>query len=656
MCGIAGFLSAGAMNEETLSWIATRMCDVIAHRGPDDAGVWVDAAAQVALGHRRLSIVDLSAHGHQPMRSHCGRYVIIFNGEIYNNNELRNVMDKRLWTGHSDTETLLALISDAGPIAALEKIVGMFAIAVWDKELRQLTLARDRMGEKPLYYGRVDSGDFLFGSQLNALRAHPHFNASIDSGALALYMRHNAVPGELSIYVGIRKLAPGTWLQINNSGEETHGVYWSLRKRAYSLVEGRKDKSDFEALFELEHLMTQSIKGQMVADVPVGVFLSGGIDSSAVAALMCEQASGKVKTFSIGFNESGYNEAKYAKAVASYLGTHHTELYVSSEDALNLVPQLAKIYDEPFSDSSQIPTILVSKLARESVSVSLSGDGGDELFAGYNRYLISERAWKYISGVPLPLRKIASKALLLLSPSALDKLTYPLNKISYRKFSYNNVGDKLHKFARAVLPASSSQEMYISLVSQWEDSVINTEPFHEVQSLLDGFNFDSNLTMVEQMCLLDQLTYLPDDILTKIDRAAMSFGLETRVPMLDHRVVEFSWSIPMHQKIRNGDGKWLLRQLLYRRVPQSLIERPKQGFSVPLEHWLRGPLRPWAENLLSQESLQSSGLLNVVKIRQKWSEHIQGRHNWQHMIWSVLMFQSWYFEMHCSYQGDVFKK
>lgn len=652
MCGITGIISTGNQNRDSLKRTVSAMCNAIMHRGPDDSGIWVDAPAQVALGHRRLSIVDLSEHGHQPMVSHCGRYVMVFNGEVYNHPELRQTLNNRPWRGHSDTETILALMTDLGPVRVLEKLVGMFAIAVWDRELRNLTLARDRMGEKPLYYGRLASGDFAFGSELHALRAHPHFDASIDRGALALYMRFNSVPGQHCIYAGIRKLAPGCWLQIDPQGNLKEGTYWNLREQARSLANNRTAMDDLEALSRLEQLMTQAVKGQMLADVPLGAFLSGGVDSSMVVALMCQQGGSQVRTFSIGFDEPGYNEAEHAKAVAEHLGTQHTELYVSGRDALGVVPRLATIYDEPFADSSQIPMLLVSQLARRHVTVVLSGDGGDELFAGYNRYLLAQRSWNGISRVPLTLRKALSTVMLSVSPSTIDALAVPALNLFRDDNRYGNLGDKLHKFARTVLLALSPQDMYRSLVSQWDDPESVVIGVEEPSTVLDEQDFALELTTVERMSLLDQLTYLPDDILTKVDRAAMSLGLETRVPLLDHRIVEFAWSLPMQQKFREGKGKWLLRELLCKHVPKSLIVRPKQGFAIPLEHWLRGPLRSWAEDLLSQQALHSTGFFDVAIVRMKWEQHLAGQRNWQHQIWSVLMFQAWYFNVHLSHRHE----
>ena len=655
MCGITGVISRGNTSRNHLKHAVNLMNNAILHRGPDDSGIWVEPTAKVALGHRRLSILDLSLNGHQPMTSHCGRYILVFNGEIYNHLEIREALGNRPWRGHSDTETILALMTKMGPIQALEQLVGMFAMASWDRETRTLTLARDRMGEKPLYYGRLESGDFVFGSELHALRAHPHFDASIDRNALALYMRHSVFPGETCIYKSIHKLLPGSWMRIDDKGKATHGRYWDLREKALSLTQNQVAMDNETALAELERLMTQSVRGQMISDVPLGAFLSGGVDSSTVVALMCQQSGAQVRTFSIGFNEPGYNEAEHAKAVATHLGTRHTELYVSSDDALSLIPSLTQIYDEPFADSSQIPTYLVSKLARQDVSVVLSGDGGDELFTGYNRYLIAERAWGGIARVPLSVRKVLAWGLLAIPPSWTDAAVTPFQKAFQSAGRHSNIGSKLQKFAHNVLPAQNTLDMYHSLVSHWKDPTMVVEGAECPRTLIDETDFDHVLSAVEQMSLVDQLTYLPDDILTKVDRASMALGLETRTPMLDHRIVEFSWKLAAQQKYNSGRGKWLLRELLYKHVPKSLIERPKQGFAIPLERWLRGPLRPWADDLLSPEALKSAGYLDVSQIRTKWEEHLSGRRNWQTQLWSALMFQAWYFGVHRAQSSPFLK-
>jgi asparagine synthase (glutamine-hydrolysing) len=645
MCGIAGYLTSIAATTDDMCRVVARMSDMLVHRGPDDSGVWADDAAGVALGHRRLSILDLSAQGHQPMTSQCGRYVIVFNGEIYNHIELRQGLSGFNWRGHSDTETILACFSQYGVRPTLHRLVGMFGLAVWDRQSRLLTLARDRMGEKPLYYGRLPCGDFVFASELKALAAHPRWAAEVDRDALALYFRHNVVPAPHSIYRGISKLAPGAWLEISVDGIARVGTYWDLR----GVIErGRSDPlevSDAEAVGLLEERLGAAVRSQMIADVPLGAFLSGGIDSSAVVAMMCQQSTNAVRTFSIGFEEQAFDEAAHAKEVARHLGTQHTEWYVTPADALDVIPRLSTTYDEPFADSSQIPTVLVSQLARRHVAVSLSGDGGDELFAGYNRYLIARRAWRYLGACPPSLRSVAARVALSLSPSSWDAIGRSIARVPGMPRAVREqrcIGDKLHKFATAILPVRNQAEMYRALVSHWAAPSELVIDGREPKTRLDAaWSVSDDAAAVEKMCELDQLTYLPDDILTKVDRAAMSVSLETRVPFLDHRLVEFSWQLPMHQKIRGGQGKWLLRQVLHRHVPQSLVNRPKMGFAVPLDSWLRGPLREWAEALLAADRIRREGFLNVVEVRLKWDEHISGRRNWQYQLWDVLMFQAW---------------
>lgn len=642
MCGIAGLIARHPGPQEQLLDQARQMASAITYRGPDSGGVWADSSGQVALGHRRLAIVDLSPQGAQPMHSACGRYTLIYNGEIYNHAELRKELAPHDWRGHSDTETMLAGFSRWGISGTLGRLIGMFAIAVWDHEHRQLILARDRMGEKPLYYGQLPCGDFVFGSELKALRAHPRWQAEIDRNALALYMRHNAVPAPHSIYRGIFKLMPGHWLTLKPGEVPQPQAYWSLEAVAKAGREQPSRLSDAEATGRLESLLKQVIGSQMVADVPLGAFLSGGIDSSTITALMQAQSTRPVRTFSIGFDADGYDEAVHAKAVAAHLGTDHTELYVSPADALAVIPRLPTLFDEPFADSSQIPTFLVSQMARRHVTVALSGDAGDELFAGYNRYLLADRVWHKLSRIPVPLRQAAAALALQISPAGWDRVrdVAAMAKPSLR--NHAAFGDKIHKFAGSVLPSRSIDEMYRALVSHWQRPSELVLGSVEASSQLDSHSLlERDASPIEQMCLLDQLTYLPDDILAKVDRAAMACSLETRVPFLDHRVVEFAWQLPMSMKLRDGQGKWLLRQVLYRHVPRELIDRPKQGFSVPLDQWLRGPLRDWAENLLAPERLRSQGLLNVAQVRAKWQEHVDGRRNWQHLLWDVLMLQAW---------------
>lgn len=644
MCGFAGFFS-GAWPGDAAALRLKAMTDAIAHRGPDAEGQWLDADAAIGLGHRRLSIVELSAAGAQPMQSASGRYVIAFNGEIYNHLDLRAELEQvgraPAWRGHSDTETLLAGFDAWGIRATVERAVGMFAFAVWCRQGRTLTLTRDRLGEKPLYYGWQGTGRaavFLFGSELKALRAHPAFGAHINRDALCLFMRHNNVGGSHSIYEGVHKLPPGSLLTVSQAAPvPAVQTYWSGAAMAEQGVARQFAGSATQAVDALEALLKDAVRRQMVADVPLGAFLSGGVDSSTVVALMQAQASRPVKTFSIGFHEAAYNEADHAKAVAQHLGTDHTEMYVTPEQAMAVIPRLQQLYNEPFADSSQIPTFLVSQLAREHVTVSLSGDAGDELFCGYNRYPLTASMWKRLSAVPVPLRRSMAWALTRVSPQALSHMAAytPLSR------RWANVGDKLHK-AAGVMTAGSTAELYTRLVSHWpqpEQVVLGgTEPPTALNAL-------AGLSDVERMMALDLLTYLPDDILTKVDRAAMGVGLEARVPFLDHRVVEFAWQLPMQYKLRRENNsnttKWALRQVLFRHVPEALIERPKMGFGVPIDTWLRGPLRPWAEDLLNESRLKREGYFNPAPIRQKWAEHLSGQRNWQHHLWCVLMFQAW---------------
>jgi asparagine synthase (glutamine-hydrolysing) len=642
MCGIVGLFGEIGSAKQRIE----AACRLLHHRGPDDKGVWTDDSAGIAFGHTRLSILDLSPAGHQPMESACGRYVIVFNGEIYNHQDLRKLIAQyspQRWRGHSDTETLLACISEWGLQKTLQATVGMFALGLWDRLDRKLYLARDRIGEKPLYYGYAGNA-FVFASELKALAVFEGFSREIDRGALALLMRHDYVPAPHTIYRGIYKIMPGTWLEMSpqmlaERSTPEPKVYWSAIAHANAGArESLKFGSDAEAVDSLDALLKRAVGAQMVADVPLGAFLSGGIDSSTVVSLMQAQSSQPVRTFSIGFHVPGYNEAEHARAVARHLGTEHTELYLSADEALAVIPRLPAIYDEPFADSSQIPTHLVARLARERDGHVPSGDGGDELFGGYNRYFLGARVWRYLAHVPRAVRRLAARLILVPSPMAWDAFYALLTPFIPLRRRLAAPGDFLHKGAR-LLDAESGMTLYRGLVSHWEPAeLVLREP--ESSSAFDA-RMLSLRDLTETMMALDAVTYLPDDILVKVDRAAMAVGLETRVPMLDHRVFEFAWKLPMHYKVRGGAGKWILREVLRRYVPRELIDRPKMGFAVPIDSWLRGPLRGWAEDLLDEAKLRREGYFDPTPIRRKWAEHLSGRRNWQYYLWDVLMFQAW---------------
>jgi len=635
MCGLAGFTGFKALPREPDS-IAQAMADAIRHRGPDDGGTWIDTNAEVAFAHRRLSIVDLSPAGHQPMLSASGRFAIVFNGEIYNHRALRSQLDADgrapAWRGTSDTETLIEAAAAWGLERALERSTGMFALALFDREERRLTLARDRLGEKPLYYGRI-GGSFAFASELKALARHPAWEGEIDRDAVAAFMETGNVPAPYSIYRGIRKLAPGSLLSLDlSSGRETAETYWDARKVAEDGLAHPFTGTEEDAVARTEELLKAAIAGQMIADVPLGAFLSGGIDSSSVVALMQSLSARPVRTFSIGFNVADYDEARHAKAVARHLGTEHTELYVTEDDAIDVIPTLPEIYCEPFADASQIPTYLLSKLTRAYVTVSLSGDGGDELFSGYSRYAFARSYWPTLRRFPRSTRRALASAVMRISPAGWDTTVQMLPR-GKRPLRF---GEQVHK-AALIAGAGDGDELYRALTSRWPGS---DSPVPGARGLPRNVSFEAGET-VRTMMFRDLTGYLPDDVLVKVDRAAMAVSLETRVPMLDHTLVAFSLSLPDAMLSRSGKSKWPLRRMLSKYVPQELIDRPKSGFSVPIGAWLRGRLRDWAEALLAPDRLARDGLLDPALVRGLWDDHLSGRKNAQYALWNALMLNAW---------------
>ncbi|HSJ31044.1 MAG TPA: asparagine synthase (glutamine-hydrolyzing) [Longimicrobiales bacterium] len=641
MCGIAGFLTADALSMSEAAAAAAAMGSCLRHRGPDDNGIWVDECAGIALSHQRLSILDLSEAGHQPMVSRGGRYVIVFNGECYNHNEIRRDLARDVWRGHSDTETLLASFEQHGFEPTLQKMVGMFALALWDRHERTLTLARDRMGEKPLFYG-WHGRSLLFGSELKSLRAHPHFRNSVDRSVVATFLRHGYVPAPLCIYEATRKLLPGTYIRFSRTDSPGHFPepieYWSLRNLAARSNPFRGTMRD--AVDELERRLAHSIALQRVADVPLGAFLSGGIDSSTVVALMQAQSSAPVRTFTIGFHEGAFDEAPHARAVAKHLGTDHTELYVTSQQALEVIPRLPYLYDEPFGDASAVPTHLVSELARQHVTVSLSGDGGDELFFGYGRYLRIAELYRRLQKVPRSVRHLAAHV--LRGYSVVDAL----GAAAPKQLRLPQLERKVKRAAH-ILQSDSVPQLYRVLVSHWDDPAAlvlgaaeSSTPFTSPRTAM--CIAAAGIGAERALMYLDQCTILPEDILTKVDRAAMSVSLETRVPFLDHRIVEFAQTLPVPFLYDGVRGKLVLRELLSRYVPPSLYERPKQGFGVPIGSWMRGPLRDWAEDLLAPSRIRDEGIFDERVLTRKWNEYLHAGAAWEYQLWDVLMFQAWY--------------
>jgi asparagine synthase (glutamine-hydrolysing) len=641
MCGFVGIFNRSGLHHNDFDSM-NRMLDAIYHRGPDDYGIWKDNDSGVILGHRRLSIIDLSPLGRQPMSSESGRWVIAFNGEIYNYRELKSILSEEgcniNWKGGSDTEVLLALIEAYGFKSALEKCVGMFAIAAWDRKERQLFLARDRLGEKPLYYGKIGNS-LVFGSDLNSFYKHKNWDGEIDRNSLALLMRHNYIPSPYSIFKNIFKVEAGAIVMFsNNSLDPIIEKYWNPSLIAAKKQSDLFSRSPDEAVSELEGMIINSLKGQMISDVPLGAFLSGGIDSSTIVALMQSMSSNPVKTFSIGFNQASWNEAENAKAVANHLGTDHTELYVSPEEAMNVIPNLSSIYSEPFSDSSQIPTFLVSKLASEKVTVCLSGDGGDELFSGYSRYSVC--SGRNDDPVSRCLSKYMGMFIKSVPQDVINSLTSPFLKILPNSLQFKNIGRSAHKFAEIL--SLSNEDRYLNLISHWKNTkelVCNsTELDTKFTNLESDINFES---FIRYMMFMDLVTYLPDDILVKVDRASMASSIEVRVPFLDHRLVEFSMSLPLSILRNNGKPKWPLRQILDKYVPKALTNRPKMGFGVPIGDWLRGPLKAWANDLLDVSRIKNEGYFDPDIVSNTWSSHKDHKENQEYRIWDILMFQSW---------------
>jgi asparagine synthase (glutamine-hydrolysing) len=653
MCGITGFfLRNSYSSSQEIHKVILSMTGSLSRRGPDNQGTWINNKNNIALGHRRLSILDLSNKGNQPMHSFSGRYVISFNGEIYNHLEIRKKIQESLlkfsWNSFSDTETLLAGFEIWGIDKTLKECIGMFSIALWDNQEHSLILARDRMGEKPLYYGWINR-DFVFGSELKALRLYPKFNNLICKEALKDYLSYNYIPAPRSIYKNIYKLEPSSYIKISNKNYEKSNIvfkkYWSIED---TIDFGQKNQlvDDNRAISELETCIKESVSLQMLSDVPIGVFLSGGIDSSIIATFMQQKSSTPIKTFTVGFEEFGFDESLHANAVAKHLGTDHSRLIVTNKDALSIIPQLSEMYDEPFADSSQIPTHLICKSAKEKVTVVLTGDGADEIFGGYNSYNLLPKIWNNISWMPFPFRKFLGNTISLLSIENWNKLGNFIYIFTNKNYRQNHIGRKMYSLKKILKNISSFDQFALRLKTVWE----NPELLIKAESKYLGDDFLNNnksvkstkfSDIVSPLMYKDSISYLPDDILVKVDRAAMFTGLETRVPFLDHRVVSFSWKLPLKMKIRGNQSKWILRQILYKYVPQEILDRPKSGFEIPIDDWLRGPLRDWAENLLDRSRIENDNIFFADPIRKAWEEHLSKKYNYGAKLWSILMFQSW---------------
>lgn len=628
MCGLCGFVDSTGVEAKALEKIVLDMNQALFHRGPDGGDSWVDAETGVALGHRRLSIIDLSPLGAQPMVSTSGRYIIVYNGEIYNFGALRNDLESKghSFRGHSDTEVLLSAIEEWGLEKALQKFNGMFALALWDRKGRVLHLARDRMGKKPLYYGWAGHA-FLFASELKAFHRHPSFNPAIDRNVLALFCRHNYVPAPWSIYKGVYKLPAASYVTIPFDGKSAvkRGAdlfgearkYWDIKAVAEDGARHPFDMEDDQAIEALDDILGIAVGSRMISDVPLGAFLSGGIDSSLVVAMMQKQSTRPVKTFSIGFEESSYNEAQDAKKIAAHLGTDHTEFYVTADEAQSIIPQLPEMFDEPFADPSQIPTWHVSHLARQHVTVALSGDGGDEGFAGYGRYLRFQK----LMMTPSLLRRAGGVAFSVVP----EDMNARLSRLSH------------------ILRGKDCDSVYRQIMSYWQNpAALVRDATESLSPLTDPRNIPDMADPVDRISYWDIISYLTDDVLVKVDRASMFASLEARAPLLDYKVIEFSRSLPMEMKVRDGRGKWILRELLSRYMPLSLFDRPKQGFGIPHGEWICGPLRDWAENLLDEKTLEEQGFFDAAQVRQKWSAHCNGAQDWSYHLWSILMFQAWH--------------